>query len=142
MREKHKPGITLFHCINTQLDEDILTDESEKVCELKCIKLACSSMIKDVFLLRAFEAGADAVAVLVCAEGACRHTEGNIRAKKRVEWVKNLLDKIGLDGKRLSIHNIAAEDNAEASRIVREALSVLEDMGTTPAFSAPNKAVG
>ena len=99
-------------------------------------------MIKDVFLLRAFEAGADAVAILVCPEGACRHTEGTIRAKKRVAWVKNLLDKIGLDGKRLSIHNIAAKDNAEASRIVREALSVLEDLGTNPAFSAPNTAVG
>ena len=141
MIEKNKPEITLFHCINTHLDEDVLTDDSEKVCKLKFIKLACSSMIKDVFILRAFEAGADAVAVLVCPEGACRHTEGNIRAKKRVEWVKNLLGEIGLDGKRLSIHNIAAGDNAEASRIVREALSVLEDLGPNPAFSAPNKAV-
>ena len=142
MTEKNKPEITLFHCINTQLDENAMADNSDKRCELTCIKLACSSMIKDVFLLRAFEAGADAVAVLVCPEGACRHTEGNIRAKKRVDWVKNLLDKIGLDGKRLSIHNIAAKDNAEASRIVRDTLSVLEDLGTNPAFLAPDKAVG
>ena len=141
MKNKSKPKITLFYCINTQLDEDSLTEDSKNECELKFIKLACSSMVKDIFILRAFEAGTDATVVLVCPEGACRHIEGNLRAKKRVAWVKNLLDKIGLDGKRLSIHNIATGDHAITAKVIRETLSDLDDLGPNPAFSTPNKAV-
>jgi coenzyme F420-reducing hydrogenase delta subunit len=141
MTEKNRPKITLFYCINTQLDEDTLAADSREKSALKCIKLACSSMVKDVFLLRAFEAEADAVVVLVCPEGTCRHTEGNIRAKKRVGWVKNLLDEIGIDGKRLSIHNVASGDNAAAAKTVRDMLSHLTELGPNPAVSAPPKKV-
>jgi F420-non-reducing hydrogenase iron-sulfur subunit len=141
MTKKNKLRITLFHCINTNLNEDTLSADIEKDCELKCIKLACSSMVKDVFPLRAFEAGADATVVLVCPEGACRHTEGNIRAKKRVEWVKNLLDEIGINGKRLSLHNIASGDNAAAAKTVLDTLSNLTELGPNPAGPHPNKEI-
>ncbi len=43
----------------------------------RSIKLPCSSMTREVVLLKAFEAGADAVVVLVCPEGSCRYLEGN-----------------------------------------------------------------
>ena len=141
MTKKNKHKITLFYCINTNLNENTISADMEKDCELKCIKLACSSMVKDVFLLRAFEAGADATVVLVCPEGACRHTEGNIRAKKRVKWVKNLLDEIGLNGKRLTIHNIASKDNAAAAKTVLDTLSDLAELGPNPAVPHPNKKV-
>jgi coenzyme F420-reducing hydrogenase delta subunit len=93
-------------------------------------------MVKDVFLLRAFEAGADTVVVLVCPEGACRYVEGNLRAKKRVRWVQALLDDIGLNGKRLSLFNLAPGDTAAADRIVREVLGDVAVLGPNPA--APN----
>lgn len=90
-------------------------------------------MVKDVFLLRAFESGADAVLVLVCPEGQCRYVEGNLRAKKRVQRVKDLLDEIGLNGRRLSIHNIAFGDGAAAARVIQEVLADLDDLGPNPA---------
>ena len=92
MTENFKPKITLFHCINAFGDADELALNDKDACEIQTVKMACSSMVKDVFLLRAFEAGADGVIVLVCPEGQCRYLEGNIRAKKRVEYVQNLLD--------------------------------------------------
>ncbi len=136
--KQYKTKIILFSCINTQLNDDVL---SENKCELQYIKLACSSMIKDVFLLRAFESGADAVVVMVCPEGECRHTEGNIRAEKRIRWVKNLLDEIGLNRKRLSIHHIASGDNSSADKIIRDTLSGLDELGSNPCVSNPCKAV-
>lgn len=133
MKKAFKPKITLFHCINTFRDETALTfGESEKF-DLKFIRLPCSSMVKDVFLLRAFEAGADAVLVIVCPEGACRYVEGNIRAKKRIGWVKNLLDEIGLDGRRLSLYHLSAGDVTEAVEIIRNVLSGLAELGPNPA---------
>ena len=71
--------------------------------------------------------------VMVCPEGQCRYVEGNLRAKKRVQWVKDLLDEIGLNGKRLSIYNIASGDGAAATRVIQEVLMKLDDLGPNPA---------
>lgn len=90
-------------------------------------------MVKDVFLLRAFESGADGVVVLVCPQGQCRYVEGNIRAKKRVAWIKNLLDDIGIDGRRLSLSNIADGDTAAATQIMDDVLKNLAELGPNPA---------
>jgi len=101
--------------------------------ELQTVILPCSSIVKDVFLLRAFESRADAVVVLVCPEGACRYVEGSIRAKKRVMWVKKLLDEIGIDGKRLSIFNISSDDEAAATQIIQKVRTELTELGPNPA---------
>ena len=129
---KYKPKITLFHCINA-FDNYAFLPGQEGTFDLNPVKMACSSMVKDVFLLRAFEAGADAVAVFVCPEGQCRYVEGNIRAKKRVNFVKNLLDEIGLGGMRLSLHNVSSGDTENTGKILRQILSQINDMGPNPA---------
>jgi F420-non-reducing hydrogenase iron-sulfur subunit len=133
MDKKFIPKITAFHCINAFTENTHSLFVGRDDFEVKFIKLPCSSMVKDVFLLRAFEAGADGVVVLVCPEGQCRYVEGNIRAKKRVAWVKNLLDDIGIDGRRLSLSNIAAGDTAAATQIIDDALKNLAELGPNPA---------
>ena len=133
MDKKFIPQITVFHCINAFTENAPLPFVAGNDVEIKFIKLPCSSMVKDVFLLRAFEAGADAVVVLVCPEGQCHYVEGNIRAKKRVAWVKNLLDDIGIDGRRLSLSNITAGDTAAATQIIDGALKNLAELGPNPA---------
>jgi coenzyme F420-reducing hydrogenase delta subunit len=132
MIKKIQPQITLFYCINAFNDCASLSVLSGVAFELKTVKMACSSMVKDVFLLRAFEAGADAVAVFVCPEGQCRYVEGNIRAKKRVNFVKKLLDEIGLEGRRLSLHNVESGDTENTGKILRQILSDINDMGPSP----------
>jgi F420-non-reducing hydrogenase iron-sulfur subunit len=133
MAENFKPKITLFHCINAFGDADALALSDNNACELKTVKMACSSMVKDVFLLRAFEAGADGVVVLVCPDGQCRYIEGNIRAKKRVGWVRRLLDEIGLDGKRLLLNNMASGDTAAFNQTMDQILRNLAVLGPNPA---------
>ena len=132
MDKKFIPKITVFHCINA-FSEASWSSVGRDDFEIKFIKLPCSSMVKDVFLLRAFEAGADGVVVLVCPEGQCRYVEGNIRAKKRVAWVQNLLDDIGIGGRRLSLSNMAARDTAAATQIIDDALKNLAEVGPNPA---------
>jgi coenzyme F420-reducing hydrogenase delta subunit len=132
MEKKFIPKITVFHCINA-FSQTSWSSAGGNDFEIKFIKLPCSSMVKDVFLLRAFEAGADAVVVLVCPEGQCRYVEGNIRAKKRVAWVQNLLDDIGIDGRRLSLSNIAARDTAAATQIIDDVLKNMAELGQNPA---------
>ncbi len=133
MDQKYKPTITVFYCINTLFEEVSLLTGSENNYELKTVHLPCSGMVKDVFLLKAFETGADAVVVLVCPEEQCRFVQGSIRARKRVEWVQNLLDEIGLSGRRLSIFNIPPGSRASSTEIIRKALADLDELGPNPA---------
>lgn len=140
MKKNFKPKITLFYCTNTFSCENVLPSGKDSNCEINAISLACSSMTKDVFLLRAFESGADAVIVMVCPENSCRYIEGNIRAKKRVEWVKHLLDEIGLDGKRLTIHNFTPNDRASATQVIQNIVTELADLGPNPATVISEKA--
>ncbi|MCG6946576.1 MAG: hydrogenase iron-sulfur subunit [Deltaproteobacteria bacterium] len=128
-----RPKITIFHCINAFNDKRTSPLTSGDGFETHIVKLPCSSMVKDVYLLRAFEAGADAVVVLVCPERQCRHLEGNIRAKKRVERLKNLLDEIDFDSRRLSIFNLALGDEDAAAEIMQKILSELAELGPSPA---------
>ncbi|MFC2159849.1 hydrogenase iron-sulfur subunit [Actinomycetota bacterium] len=126
MGKGNKPNITLFHCINSYRQAP---DKIFEGCEVKVIQMPCSSMTKDVYLLRAFEAGADAVLVFVCPEDKCRYAEGSIRAKKRVQWVRNLLDEIGMDGKRqLAIYNLLAGDDKSVETIIKDTVKGLKEI--------------
>ncbi len=70
---------------------------------IKLIKLPCTGKMDVEFVLEAFEKGADGVFVVACPVGNCHHIEGNMRATKRVNYAKKLLDEIGLGGERLDI---------------------------------------
>ena len=133
MNNNFKPVITLFHCINSFNENASLPLTGRDSFEVKTVRLPCSSMVKDVFLLRAFEAGSDGVLVLVCPEDQCRYVEGSIRAKKRVAWVRNLLDEIGLDGRRLVIGNVASGDETAAGKIILETILAITELGPNPA---------
>ncbi len=122
---KKKIKITLFHCLNAFKETLSMFD----MCEVKIITMACSSMTKDVHLLRAFEAGADAVIVLACPEQGCRYAQGSLWARKRVEYVKTILDDIGMDSSRLSIFNTIAKNSEAVKGIIHDTISNLEAIG-------------
>jgi len=133
MYKNIKFKITVFHCINAFNDAMTMSRGVDEDMEINFIKLPCSSMVKDVFLLRAFEAGADAVIVLVCPEGACRYVEGNLRAKRRVVWVQKVLDEIGLGGRRLTLFNVAPGDEKAIVKILQEIHDDVVALGPSPA---------
>jgi F420-non-reducing hydrogenase iron-sulfur subunit len=99
-----KTKITVFYCVNA-LPQGLPAAGEAKI---TAIKLACSAMVKDVFLLRAFEAGADGVVVLGCPHSECQRIDGNNRAEKRVERTRALLTEVGIGGDRL-IYGMVAE---------------------------------
>ena len=127
-----KPAITVFHCVNA-LEGGHSEALNREDAEITVIRMACSSMTRDVYLLRAYEAGADAVVVLVCPERQCRYIDGNVRAAKRVGRVKYLLDEIGLGADRIAIHNVKPGDDAAVTGIIDSTLATLKDLGPNPA---------
>jgi coenzyme F420-reducing hydrogenase delta subunit len=65
--------------------------------------MPCSSKIEISHLLKILAEGADGVEVVGCAEKQCRFLDGNVRAEKRIEYARQLLDKIHMSMDRLGM---------------------------------------
>jgi hypothetical protein len=70
------------------------------------VVLPCTGKLQPEHLLKAFETGARAVCVIACAADNCHYLEGSRRAERRVEYVRELLDEIGLDSERLMLFHL------------------------------------
>lgn len=79
---------------------------------LEIVEVPCAGRIETYALVEALNMGADGVFIIACHEGNCEHLIGNIRAKKKVEYLMEILTKIGVEKERFSFFNTAA--NAEA----------------------------
>ena len=100
--------VYLFYCSSSfDMIEPVFCGEREG--ELKAIPLPCSGKIDILYLTKAFETGADGVAVVTCPQGECRYLEGNLRARKRAEAVDALLEEIGLGKGRIAIIQMKGE---------------------------------
>ena len=119
MNSKYEPKIYVFYCVNAFEQGVFSPSGAEAIYFPQNLKMACSSMIKDVFILKAFECGADGVMIVACPEGKCKRIDGNIRAAKRVKWVQQLLDEIGLNGKRL-VYTAGDEIDMAAANFVKQ----------------------
>lgn len=71
--------------------------------ELKIIALPCSGKVDLLYLVKAFEKGADGLVLLTCPKNKCHHLEGNLRAVKRTEGVNSILEEAGLGNGRVAV---------------------------------------
>jgi coenzyme F420-reducing hydrogenase delta subunit len=96
---------------------------------VKIIKLPCTGKVDIIYLLKAFEDGADGVYVAGCLEGNCHFTDGNIKAKRRVARAKKLLDEIGIGGTRLEMYNMSASMGPKFAEVAREMTERIKELG-------------
>lgn len=64
--------------------------------------------------------------------GDCHFLEGNLRAKERVAHAKEILDEIGMDGRRLEMYHIGASDAPNWAKAVREMTERARELGCNP----------
>ncbi len=99
---------------------------------IKILKIPCTGKIDVIYLLSAFEEGADGVFVAGCEEGSCHFITGNIRAKKKVQYTKKILDEIGIGGERLEMYNLSAAMGQKFADITREMTERIKKLGPSP----------
>jgi len=99
---KDNTKVFIFCCATSYEQADITREASQSGIDTKVISIPCSGKLDILYLTKAFETGADGVAVMICKEGDCRYLEGNMRAKKRVEAVEKLLEETGLGQGRIT----------------------------------------
>jgi len=104
---------------------------------IKTISLPCSGKVDVPYLIKAFETGADNVALVTCRKDECRHFEGNLRAHKRAEAVESLLEEIGLSAGRMAVFECGKQD---AARVLAEIRQFIDRMRKPSGTSTRNAA--
>ncbi|HBW37940.1 hydrogenase iron-sulfur subunit [Desulfosporosinus sp. BICA1-9] len=103
---------------------------------VRMIEQPCSGKVDIRLLLQAFEDGADGVYVAGCMEGDCHFLKGNIRAKKRVNAAKIILDKVGVGGERLEMFNLSGSMGPRFAEIANEMTERILRLGPNPLNTA------
>ena len=99
---------------------------------IKIIKVPCSGRVAIIHILKALEEGADGVIVAGCLEGDCHYQSGNLRAKKRVIYVQEILEKIGMEPDRVAMYNLSAGEGPRFAEIAREMTEKVKELGPSP----------
>ena len=99
---------------------------------VKIVKLPCSGRTDVIHIFKAFEAGADGVFVAGCLEGQCHFLEGNARALERTEYVKKLLEQVGMEPERVEMYNLSAAMGQRFAEIATEMTERVRRLGPSP----------
>jgi F420-non-reducing hydrogenase iron-sulfur subunit len=107
---------------------------------VKIIHVPCSGKVDVLHLLRAIQQGADGAYIVGCLEGACHYKEGNFRARERVEYVKTLLEEIGIEGDRVRMYNLSSGEGPTFAAYATEMTDHIKKLGPNPLKKKLNKA--
>ncbi len=100
--------------------------------EIKVIRVPCTGKVDIIHILHAFEKGADGVYVVGCMEGDCHYLKGNIRARKRVEQAKKILDQVGIGGDRVRMYNLSSGEGPKFVEYANEMSELIHKLGPNP----------
>ncbi len=96
---------------------------------VRIVGLPCTGKVDAIHIMKAFEEGADGVFVAGCLEGQCHYLEGNLRAKKRVAYVKRLLAEVEIEPERIDMFNLSSAMGGRFAEIVEEMTQRIKELG-------------
>lgn len=99
---------------------------------VKVVKVPCTGRVDVLTILKAFEAGVDGVYVAGCLEGECHFLKGNLRARKRVNYVKQLLQEVGIEPERVEMYNLSSAQGQRFAQIAEEMTEKIRTLGPSP----------
>jgi F420-non-reducing hydrogenase iron-sulfur subunit len=104
---------------------------------VRIIHAPCTGKIELEHILAAFEKGIDGVLVAGCLEGGCHFLEGNLRARKRTNRIREMLAEIGVGQERLRMVNLSAAEAPTFVRSVQAMIDTVRALGPSPLKASP-----
>jgi F420-non-reducing hydrogenase iron-sulfur subunit len=96
---------------------------------VRVIRTMCSGRVDPTFVFQAFKLGADGVMIGGCHIGDCHYSEGNFKTLRRVELMKMMLEKYGIDPKRLRLEWISASEGDKYASVTLEFEEQIRELG-------------
>jgi len=99
---------------------------------VKIIRIPCTGKVDALYLLKALEDGVDGVYVAGCLEGECHYRTGNLRTRKKVEYVKKVLKEIDIEPERVEMYNLSSAQGQRFAEIANEMMERIKELGPSP----------
>ena len=99
---------------------------------VRILRLPCTGKVEVNHLLGAFERGVDGVIVAGCLEGGCHFQVGNLRARRRVERARQMLQETGVEPERLEMFNLSSAEGSRFAEIVAQMNDRIVRLGPSP----------
>ena len=97
------------------------------------VRVPCAGRIETIYLLKAFEKGADGVLIFCCYRDNCQSLHGDVRVKNRLSYVHPMMEKIGLEKERLEICHLATNCGVRFAEMLQQKSEALKKLGPHPA---------
>lgn len=99
---------------------------------VKVVRVMCSGMVNPIYILKAFEGGADGVLVAGCHQTDCHYIDGPVKCDAMVDRLRKVLHVLGLEDERLRREMVAASEGVVFARIIKEMVEQLKKLGPSP----------
>jgi F420-non-reducing hydrogenase iron-sulfur subunit len=129
--EKFEPTVVAFCCHYCAYAAADLAGSSrlQYPPNVRIIRTPCTGRLEIDYFMKGFENGADGVLVAGCEEGSCHFKEGNLLAKRRVNYTRQILSEAGLEPERLRMVNVSAASSQKFAESVRDMVETVRKLG-------------
>ena len=127
----YKPKIVAF-CCNwcSYAGADLAgTNRLNYPADVKIIRVPCSCRVNPMFILRAFQRGADGVILCGCHPGDCHYTTGNYYARRRMTLLFSMLYYLGIEKERTRVEWVSAAEGAKFAQTMNDFVSTVAALG-------------
>lgn len=126
-----QPKITAFVCNwCTYTGADLAgTSRLQMDANVRIVRLPCTGRIDPLFIVKAFERGADGVIVSGCHPADCHYNHGNYHARRRFAIFRDLLDFVGIDPRRVIFSWVSASEGGKWRDVVDGATATIRELG-------------
>ena len=97
--------------------------------DVKIIRVPCSCRVNPMFILRAFQRGADGVIICGCHPGDCHYTSGNYYTRRRMAALFSMLDFLGIERERTRVEWVSAAEGAKFADTMNDFVETVINLG-------------
>jgi F420-non-reducing hydrogenase iron-sulfur subunit len=96
---------------------------------VRMIRMMCTGMVDPKYVIKALLEGADAVLISGCHPGDCHYINGNLKARRRVKLLKEILPRFGFDQRRVKLTWIGASEGIDFANTMTELVNEVKGLG-------------
>lgn len=97
--------------------------------DVKIIRVPCSCRVNPLFILKAFQRGADGVIMCGCHPGDCHYTSGNYFARRRMALLFSMLDYLGIERERVRVEWVSASEGSKFAATMNDFAQTVQKLG-------------
>jgi coenzyme F420-reducing hydrogenase delta subunit len=126
-----EPRIAAFVCNwCTYTGADLAgTSRIQMAPNVRVVRLPCTGRIDPMFIVKAFERGADGVIVSGCHPGDCHYSAGNYHARRRFAIFREIMSFVGIDQDRITFSWVSASEGRKWGDVVDETVNRVRGLG-------------